>query len=142
MPPSHPSSTEELNASQVIHSLLPLLLESSTESVAEISSTSLERILGPAESDAFLARVYERLVTGCYNIIANHADPNRSVPGVVAIRCFAIGDFKNVVLKREQKTRQKCIILKTNVSYTFHYCSSLSMDNTSTVHTISSGANR
>lgn len=61
-----------------MRTLLPLLLESSTESVAEISITSLERILGPSESDAFLARVYERLVTGCYNIIANHSDPNRS----------------------------------------------------------------
>lgn len=70
-------STEELNPSQVVRTLLPLLLESSTESVAEISSTSLERILGPSESDAFLARIYERLVTGCYNIIANHSDPNR-----------------------------------------------------------------
>lgn len=72
-----PFSTEELNPSQVVSTLLPLLLESSTESVAEISSTSLERILGPSESDAFLARIYERLVTGCYNIIANHSDPNR-----------------------------------------------------------------
>lgn len=70
-------STEELNPAQVVRSLLPLLLESSTESVAEISSTSLESILGPSESDAFLARIYERLVTGCYNIIANHSDPNR-----------------------------------------------------------------
>lgn len=70
-------STEELSTAQVVRTLLPLLLESSTESVAEISSTSLERILGPAESDAFLARIYERLVTGCYNIIANHSDPNR-----------------------------------------------------------------
>lgn len=70
-------STEELNSPQVIRTLLPLLLESSTESVAEICSTSLERILGPAESDAFLALVYERLITGCYNIIANHSDPNR-----------------------------------------------------------------
>lgn len=47
------------------------------ESVAEISSNSLERILGPAESDEFLARVYEKLITGCYNILANHSDPNR-----------------------------------------------------------------
>lgn len=72
-----PGSTEELNPTQVVHTLLPLILESSTESVAEISSTSLERILGPAESDAFLARIYERLVTGCHNIIANHSDPSR-----------------------------------------------------------------
>lgn len=70
-------STEELSTAQVVRTLLPLLLESSTESVAEISSTSLESILGPSESDAFLARIYERLVTGCYNIIANHSDPNR-----------------------------------------------------------------
>lgn len=70
-------STEELNPSQVVRTLLPLLLESSTESVAEISNTSLERILGPSESDPFLARIYERLVTGCYNIIANHSDPDR-----------------------------------------------------------------
>lgn len=72
-----PGSTEELNPTQVVRTLLPLILESSTESVAEISSTSLERILGPAESDAFLARIYERLVTGCHNIIANHSDPSR-----------------------------------------------------------------
>ena len=72
-----PPSTEELNPAHVERSLLPLLLESSTESVAELSSTSLERILGPAESDAFLARIYQRLVTGCYNIIAHHSDPNR-----------------------------------------------------------------
>lgn len=76
-PPPPPSSTEELHPSQVVRSLLPLLLESSTEGVAEISSTSLERILGPAESDAFLARIYQRLVTGCYNIIAHHSDPER-----------------------------------------------------------------
>lgn len=71
------SWSDEMNPPQVIRTLLPLLLESSTESVAEISSNSLERILGPAESDEFLARVYEKLITGCYNILANHADPNR-----------------------------------------------------------------
>ncbi|KAJ8780846.1 hypothetical protein J1605_000889 [Eschrichtius robustus] len=68
--------SDEMNPPQVIRTLLPLLLESSTESVAEISSNSLERILGPAESDEFLARVYEKLITGCYNILAHHADPN------------------------------------------------------------------
>lgn len=71
------SWSDEMNPPQVIRTLLPLLLDSSTESVAEISSNSLERILGPAESDEFLARVYEKLITGCYNILANHADPNR-----------------------------------------------------------------
>lgn len=71
------SWSDEMNPPQVIRTLLPLLLESSTESVAEISSNSLERILGPSESDEFLARVYEKLITGCYNILANHADPNR-----------------------------------------------------------------
>lgn len=71
------SWSDDLNPPQVIHSLLPLLLETSTESVAEISSNSLERILGPAESDEFLARVYEKLITGCYNILAHHSDPNR-----------------------------------------------------------------
>nr|XP_026654187.1 E3 ubiquitin-protein ligase UBR4 [Zonotrichia albicollis] len=69
--------SDDPNPPQVIHSLLPLLLESSTESVAEISSNSLERILGPADSDEFLARVYEKLITGCYNILAHHSDPNR-----------------------------------------------------------------
>lgn len=81
-------STEELNPSQAVRSLLPLLLESSTESVAEVSSTSLERILGPSESDAFLARIYERLVTGCYNIIANHSDPNRYAMFTLIIKCI------------------------------------------------------
>jgi len=71
------SWSDDLNLPQVIHSLLPLLLETSTESVAEISSNSLERILGPAESDEFLARVYEKLITGCYSILAHHSDPNR-----------------------------------------------------------------
>ncbi|XP_008300472.1 E3 ubiquitin-protein ligase UBR4 isoform X1 [Stegastes partitus] len=80
--------TEELNPSQVVGTLLPLLLESSTESVAEISSTSLERILGPSESDAFLARIYERLVTGCYNIIANHSDPNSGLDESVLEECL------------------------------------------------------
>ncbi|TMS16010.1 E3 ubiquitin-protein ligase UBR4 [Larimichthys crocea] len=80
--------TEELNPSQVVRTLLPLLLESSTESVAEISSTSLERILGPSESDAFLARIYERLVTGCYNIIANHSDPNSGLDESVLEECL------------------------------------------------------
>lgn len=90
-------STEELNPSQVVGTLLPLLLESSTESVAEISSTSLERILGPSESDAFLARIYERLVTGCYNIIANHSDPNRySVCDVIIPFLFYCFGLKHV----------------------------------------------
>ncbi|KAJ8017247.1 hypothetical protein DPEC_G00015820 [Dallia pectoralis] len=80
--------TEELNPPQVVRSLLPLLLESSTESVAEICSTSLERILGPAESDTFLARVYERLVTGCYNIIAHHSDPNSGLDESVLEECL------------------------------------------------------
>ncbi|XP_053096736.1 E3 ubiquitin-protein ligase UBR4 isoform X3 [Pangasianodon hypophthalmus] len=80
--------TEELNPPQVIRTLLPLLLESSTESVAEICSTSLERILGPAESDAFLARVYERLITGCYNIIANHSDPSSGLDESVLEECL------------------------------------------------------
>lgn len=45
-----------------------------------MSSNSLERILGPAESDEFLSRVYEKLIMGCYNILANHSDPNRCSP--------------------------------------------------------------
>ncbi|XP_030194560.1 E3 ubiquitin-protein ligase UBR4 isoform X5 [Gadus morhua] len=80
--------TEELNPAHVERSLLPLLLESSTESVAELSSTSLERILGPAESDAFLARIYQRLVTGCYNIIAHHSDPNSGLDESVLEECL------------------------------------------------------
>uniref|UniRef100_A0A3B4FTU0 Ubiquitin protein ligase E3 component n-recognin 4 n=1 Tax=Pundamilia nyererei TaxID=303518 RepID=A0A3B4FTU0_9CICH len=80
--------TEELNPSQVVSTLLPLLLESSTESVAEISTTSLERILGPSESEAFLARIYERLVTGCYNIIANHSDPNSGLDESILEECL------------------------------------------------------
>lgn len=72
----------------VIRTLLPLLLESTTESVAEISSNSLERILGPAESDEFLARVYEKLITGCYNILANHADPNSGLDESILEECL------------------------------------------------------
>ncbi|XP_078094991.1 E3 ubiquitin-protein ligase UBR4 isoform X5 [Mustelus asterias] len=79
---------DELNPPQVIHTLLPLLLETSTESVSEISSTSLERILGPAESDEFLARVYERLITSCYNIIANHSDPNSGLDETILEECL------------------------------------------------------
>ncbi|KAK5619189.1 E3 ubiquitin-protein ligase ubr4 [Crenichthys baileyi] len=80
--------TEELTPTQVVSTLLPLLLESSTECVAEISSTSLERILGPAESDAFLARIYERLITGCYNIIASHSDPHSGLDESVLEECL------------------------------------------------------
>ncbi|XP_033375251.1 E3 ubiquitin-protein ligase UBR4 [Parus major] len=80
--------SDDLNPAQVIHSLLPLLLETSTESVAEISSNSLERILGPAESDEFLARVYEKLITGCYNILAHHSDPNSGLDESILEECL------------------------------------------------------
>ncbi|XP_044852020.1 E3 ubiquitin-protein ligase UBR4 isoform X3 [Mauremys mutica] len=80
--------SDELNPPQVIHTLLPLLLETSMESVAEISSNSLERILGPAESDEFLARVYEKLITGCYNILANHSDPNSGLDESILEECL------------------------------------------------------
>ncbi|XP_044524637.1 E3 ubiquitin-protein ligase UBR4 [Gracilinanus agilis] len=80
--------SDELNPPQVIRTLLPLLLETSTESVAELSSNSLERILGPAESDEFLARVYEKLITGCYNILANHADPNSGLDESILEECL------------------------------------------------------
>ncbi|XP_041871799.1 E3 ubiquitin-protein ligase UBR4 [Corvus kubaryi] len=80
--------SDDLNPPQVIHSLLPLLLETSTESVAEISSNSLERILGPAESDEFLARVYEKLITGCYNILAHHSDPNSGLDESILEECL------------------------------------------------------
>ncbi|XP_069467171.1 E3 ubiquitin-protein ligase UBR4 isoform X2 [Ambystoma mexicanum] len=79
---------DELNPPQVIRSLLPLLLETSTESVSEICSTSLERILGPAESDEFVARVYEKLITGCYNILANHSDPNSGLDESILEECL------------------------------------------------------
>uniref|UniRef100_A0A8D2M8Y4 UBR-type domain-containing protein n=1 Tax=Zonotrichia albicollis TaxID=44394 RepID=A0A8D2M8Y4_ZONAL len=80
--------SDDPNPPQVIHSLLPLLLESSTESVAEISSNSLERILGPADSDEFLARVYEKLITGCYNILAHHSDPNSGLDESILEECL------------------------------------------------------
>uniref|UniRef100_A0A8C5JLD8 Ubiquitin protein ligase E3 component n-recognin 4 n=1 Tax=Junco hyemalis TaxID=40217 RepID=A0A8C5JLD8_JUNHY len=80
--------SDDPNPPQVIHSLLPLLLESSTESVAEISSNSLERILGPADSDEFLARVYEKLITGCYNILARHSDPNSGLDESILEECL------------------------------------------------------
>ncbi|XP_064423992.1 E3 ubiquitin-protein ligase UBR4 [Latimeria chalumnae] len=79
---------DELNPPQLIRTLLPLLLESSTESVAEISSTSLERILGPAESDEFLAHIYEKLITGCYDILANHSDPNSGLDECLLEECL------------------------------------------------------
>ncbi|XP_055254807.1 E3 ubiquitin-protein ligase UBR4 [Moschus berezovskii] len=80
--------SDEMNPPQVIRTLLPLLLESSTESVAETSSNSLERVLGPAESDEFLARVYEKLITGCYNILANHADPHSGLDESILEECL------------------------------------------------------
>ncbi|XP_066493904.1 E3 ubiquitin-protein ligase UBR4 [Tiliqua scincoides] len=80
--------SDELNAPQVIRTLLPLLLETSTESVAEMSSNSLERILGPAESDEFLSRVYEKLIMGCYNILANHSDPNSGLGESILEECL------------------------------------------------------
>uniref|UniRef100_A0A8C5WBA2 Ubiquitin protein ligase E3 component n-recognin 4 n=1 Tax=Leptobrachium leishanense TaxID=445787 RepID=A0A8C5WBA2_9ANUR len=79
---------EELNSRQMVQSLLPLLLESSTESVAEICSTSLERVLGPAESDEFLSRVYEKLIMGCYNILANHSDPSSGLDESILEECL------------------------------------------------------
>nr|XP_033777630.1 E3 ubiquitin-protein ligase UBR4 isoform X4 [Geotrypetes seraphini] len=79
---------DELNLPQIIRSLLPLLLETSTESVAETSSTSLERILGPSESDYFLAHVYEKLITGCYNILSNHSDPNSGLDEFILEECL------------------------------------------------------
>ncbi|XP_039612074.1 E3 ubiquitin-protein ligase UBR4 isoform X4 [Polypterus senegalus] len=79
---------DEVNHSQVIQTLLPLLLESSTESVAEIGSTSLERILGPAESDDFVSQVYKKLITGCYNILANHSDLSSGLDESVLEECL------------------------------------------------------
>ncbi|KAM8927577.1 E3 ubiquitin-protein ligase UBR4 isoform 2-T2 [Pelodytes ibericus] len=79
---------EDLNSRQLIQSLLPLLLESSTESVAELCSTSLERVLGPAESDDFLSRVYEKLIAGCYNILANHSDPSSGLDESILEECL------------------------------------------------------
>ncbi|XP_026545772.1 E3 ubiquitin-protein ligase UBR4-like [Notechis scutatus] len=80
--------SDDLNPPQVIRTLLPLLLETSTESVAEVSSNSLERILGPAESDEFLSRVYEKLIMGCYNILANHSDPNSGLDEAILEECL------------------------------------------------------
>ncbi|XP_063173479.1 E3 ubiquitin-protein ligase UBR4 [Candoia aspera] len=80
--------SDDLNPPQVIRTLLPLLLETSTESVAEVSSNSLERILGPAESDEFLSRVYEKLIMGCYNILANHSDPDSGLDEAILEECL------------------------------------------------------
>ncbi|XP_045063212.1 E3 ubiquitin-protein ligase UBR4-like isoform X2 [Coregonus clupeaformis] len=102
--------TEELNPPQVVRSLLPLLLESSTESVAEICSTSLERILGPAESETFLARVYQRLVTGCYNVIANHSDPNSGLDESVLEDCLQY-------LERQLESSQVCKAMEEFFSF-------------------------
>ncbi|KAM5132251.1 E3 ubiquitin-protein ligase UBR4 [Mantella aurantiaca] len=79
---------EDLNSHQLTESLLPLLLESSTESVAELCTTSLERVLGPAESDEFLSKVYEKLITGCYNILAHHADPSSGLDESILEECL------------------------------------------------------
>ncbi|XP_075462125.1 E3 ubiquitin-protein ligase UBR4 isoform X4 [Ascaphus truei] len=79
---------EELNSRELIKSLLPLLLESSTESVAELCSTSLERVLGPAESDEFSFHVYEKLIAGCYNVLANHSDPSSGLDESILEECL------------------------------------------------------
>ncbi|XP_072282664.1 E3 ubiquitin-protein ligase UBR4 isoform X5 [Pyxicephalus adspersus] len=79
---------EDLNSRQLTQSLLPLLLESSTESVAELCTTSLERVLGPAESDEFLSKVYEKLITGCYNILAHHSDPSSGLDESILEECL------------------------------------------------------
>uniref|UniRef100_A0A8C8CQK5 UBR-type domain-containing protein n=1 Tax=Oncorhynchus tshawytscha TaxID=74940 RepID=A0A8C8CQK5_ONCTS len=87
-----------------------LLLESSTESVAEICLTSLERILGPAESDTFLSHVYQRLVTGCYNIIANHSDPNSGLDESVLEECLQY-------LERQLESSQVCKAMEDFFSF-------------------------
>ncbi|XP_031761327.1 E3 ubiquitin-protein ligase UBR4 isoform X1 [Xenopus tropicalis] len=79
---------EDLNSRQLVQSLLPLLLESSTESVAVFCSNSLERVLGPAESDEFLSKVYEKLITGCYNILANYSDPASGLDESILEECL------------------------------------------------------
>uniref|UniRef100_A0A4W3HBC8 Ubiquitin protein ligase E3 component n-recognin 4 n=1 Tax=Callorhinchus milii TaxID=7868 RepID=A0A4W3HBC8_CALMI len=79
---------DEQNHPQLIRTLLPLLLETSTENVSEISSTSLERILGPAESDEFLSCVYERLITSCYNIIAKHSSSHSGLDEAILEECL------------------------------------------------------
>ena len=55
-------------AEEAVRVLLPLVLDATTEGLVDFALSTLERVLGSAESDAFAQRLYYRLFSQCHQI--------------------------------------------------------------------------
>ena len=57
---------------QLISCLFPLLLDSTTENLADLVTLSLERYVGTGETDQFLAHVYSLVLKHSYPVLVGH----------------------------------------------------------------------
>ena len=57
---------------QLVSSLFPLLLDCTTENLADLVTLSLERVVGTGETDQFLANIYSLVVQHGYPILVSH----------------------------------------------------------------------
>ena len=58
--------------SQLVSSLFPLLLDCTTENLADLVTLSLERVVGTGETDQFLSNIYSLVVRHGYPILVSH----------------------------------------------------------------------
>ena len=57
---------------QLVSSLFPLLLDCTTENLADLVTLSLERVVGTGETDQFLSNIYSLVVQHGYPILVSH----------------------------------------------------------------------
>ena len=73
---------------QLVSCLFPLLVDCTTENLADLVTLSLERLVGTGETDQFLSHVYTLVIQHSYPILAGHGDTqphhaSSAIPGEI-----------------------------------------------------------
>ena len=73
---------------QLVACLFPLLVDCTTENLADLVTLSLERLVGTGETDQFLSHVYTLVIQHSYPILAGHGDTqphhaSSAIPGEI-----------------------------------------------------------
>ena len=73
---------------QLVSCLFPLLVDCTTENLADLVTLSLERLVGTGETDQFLSHVYTMVIQHSYPILAGHGDTqphhaSSAIPGEI-----------------------------------------------------------
>ncbi|XP_077538894.1 E3 ubiquitin-protein ligase-like protein poe isoform X3 [Haemaphysalis longicornis] len=81
-------TSEESLQDDLVQSMLPLLLDATTESQADFVMLALEGSIGSSETEEFAQHVYEEMLYNCYELLTDYAHKDSEIPEPVFHECL------------------------------------------------------